>query len=96
VCGGCGVARQGQGRGVGAGQMVGGGGVVVGGGWLLACYAEPIKSGAKVGTSDASLTSNSPLIIFEYSMVVVFFELRNVDLKVPLDSERQLFVVWFI
>ena len=71
-------------------------GVVVGGWWLLACYTEPIKSGAKVGTSDASLTSYSPLIIFEHSMVVVFFELRNVVLMVLLDSARQLFVVWFI
>ena len=66
------------------------------GGGLLVSEVAPDKSGAKVGISVSSLASNSDRRILEHSMVVVFLELKNVALYVPLHSERQLFVVMFI
>ena len=65
--------------------------------WVAGCCSvPPVKSGARQGKSLGSRASNSLESIFEHSIVVVFFELKNVDRYDPLDSERQLSVVCLI
>ena len=74
---GCEVVVESQGRGRGrAGVLV----LAMGGHWRARRETTPFKSGAKRGVSDSPFASNSVRRIFEQSIVVVFFELKNVDL----------------